>query len=372
VKFVSLFAGIGGIDLGLERAGMTCVGQVEWESFPQAVLQKHWPDVPKIEDVRDFAGHEFGEFDLLAGGYPCQPFSVAGSRKGKDDIRHLWPEVHRIIRNVRPRVVLLENVTGHLSLGFSDVLGDLASCGYDAEWDCIPAAAVGAPHRRDRVFIVATKRTESMADTYDSGRVYRQTSKHATEAREHAQREFSASSTNVAYAHSQRRDFRRANAICKYLPNRDGNDSLAEREWHEQQSGVASNGSPRRTKEDVANARCEYCVPGDTAELAAETPVRPHSPIQSEPSSSRCRTKEDVADTDGAGFKKQHAATVTNRPGHSARSVNSFRREWPAEPNVGRVAHGVPNRVDRLKGLGNAVVPQVAEYIGRRILRKHA
>jgi len=365
VKFVSLFAGIGGIDLGLERAGMTCVGQVEWESFPQAVLQKHWPDVPKIEDVRDFAGHEFGEFDLLAGGYPCQPFSVAGSRKGKDDIRHLWPEVHRIIRNVRPRVVFLENVTGHLSLGFSDVLGDLASCGYDAEWDCIPAAAVGAPHRRDRVFIVATKRTESMADTYDSGRVYRQTSKHATEAREHAQRELGASSTNVAYAHSQRRDFRRANAISKYLPNRDGNNSLAERERHEQQSGVASSGAPRRTKEDVADTSSKSSDGSNnhTRECLASRPSTKLGDSSGQ---------TNVADTYGAGCEKQHAATVTNRPGHSARSINSFRRKWPAEPNVGRVAHGVPNRVDRLKGLGNAVVPQVAEYIGRRILRKHA
>jgi len=276
VKSVSLFAGIGGIDLGLERAGMTCVGQVEWESFPQAVLQKHWPDVPKIEDVRDFDGHEFGEFDLLAGGYPCQPFSVAGSRKGKDDIRHLWPEVHRIIRNVRPRVVLLENVTGHLSLGFSDVLGDLASCGYDAEWDCIPAAAVGAPHRRDRVFIVATKRAESMANT----------------------------------------------------------------------KSQFSDGSNNHTRK---------CLASRPSTKLGDSSGQTH-----------------VADTDGAGFKKQHAATVTNRPGHSARSINSFRREWPAEPNVGRVAHGVPNRVDRLKGLGNAVVPQVAEYIGRRILREHA
>lgn len=155
MRFVSLFAGIGGFDLGLERAGMTCVGQVEIDPFCVQVLKKHWPDVPRHDDVRTFQGSEFGEFDLLCGGYPCQPFSVAGNRKGAEDERHLWPEVIRIIRNVRPRIVLLENVPGHLSLGFGRVLGDLAESGYDAEWDCIPASAVGAPHQRDRVWIVA-------------------------------------------------------------------------------------------------------------------------------------------------------------------------------------------------------------------------
>lgn len=160
MKFVSLFAGAGGIDLGLERAGHTCVGQVEIDPYARAVLDKHWPEVPKHDDVRTFQGTEFGPFDLLTGGYPCQPFSVAGNRAGESDERHLWPEVHRIIRNVRPAFVLLENVPGHLSLGFGRVLGDLAESGYDAEWDCIPASAVGAPHRRDRVWIVADAQGE--------------------------------------------------------------------------------------------------------------------------------------------------------------------------------------------------------------------
>lgn len=157
MTFVDLFAGIGGISLGLERAGHTCVGQVEIEDYPFQVLEKHWPHVPKIRDVKDFEGHEFGAFDLLTGGYPCQPFSKAahGNRYGDQHEAHLWPEVLRIIRAVRPKLVLLENVAGHLELGFDRVLGDLAESGYDAEWDCIPASAVGAPHRRDRLFIVA-------------------------------------------------------------------------------------------------------------------------------------------------------------------------------------------------------------------------
>jgi DNA (cytosine-5)-methyltransferase 1 len=155
VTFVSLFAGIGGVCLGLERAGHQCVGQVEIDPYCQRVLTKHWPEVLKHDDVRTFEGHEFGPFDLLTAGYPCQPFSHAGDQKGDSHAAHLWPEVARVIRRVRPRRVLLENVTGHLTIGFGDVLGTLAEIGYDAVWDCLPASAVGAPHERDRVWIVA-------------------------------------------------------------------------------------------------------------------------------------------------------------------------------------------------------------------------
>jgi DNA (cytosine-5)-methyltransferase 1 len=155
MKFVSLFAGIGGIDLGLERAGHTCVGQVEIDPFAIRVLEKHWPEVPRHDDVRTFQGTEFGHFDLLAAGYPCQPWSHAGDRQGTNHDAHLWPEVFRLVCATTPRAVLLENVVGHLHLGFDAVLADLASIGYDAEWDCIPASAVGAPHKRDRLWVVA-------------------------------------------------------------------------------------------------------------------------------------------------------------------------------------------------------------------------
>jgi DNA (cytosine-5)-methyltransferase 1 len=177
----------------------------------------------------------------------------------------LWPEVYRIICNVRPQFVLLENVTGHLSLGFGRVLGDLAESGYDAQWDCIPAAAVGAPHRRDRVFILAT-RTAQMADSDSIGCVHGQTTQHSTKRKQHAQRDASASSATLADSH---------------------------------------------------NCRCY----GRT------------------------------------GFVRS-----SGRP----QFTNSS--QWAIEPNVGRVANGIPNRVDRLKGLGNAVVPQVAEWIGKNWL----
>jgi DNA (cytosine-5)-methyltransferase 1 len=267
LRFVSLFAGIGGIDLGLERAGHTCVGQVEIDDYATKVLEKHWPNIPRIRDVRSFEGHEFGEFDLLTGGYPCQPFSYAGPRGGENDPRHLWPEVNRIIRTVRPKFILLENVPGHLSLGFGRVLGDLAESGYDARWDCIPAAAVGAPHRRDRVFILA----------------------HAI-------------------------SFNRR----------------AELQW----------GS------------------------------KPIGPIAGNPSGDRPMAHSKVNHVSGQESLSPSSQGEECQSGECSSRPRPFNDWWKVEPKVDRVADGVPARMDRLRTLGNAVVPQVIEWIGRNWLRE--
>lgn len=160
----SLFAGIGGIELGLERAGMRVVWQVENNPFCLQVLEKNWPGVKRYGDIRELCGDELEPVDLICGGFPCQPHSVAGKRKASDDERDLWPEMLRIIREVKPRWVLAENVPGILSSEagwfFGGVLRDLAQGGYSVGWDCIPAQAVGAPHRRERIFIVG-----ALADT---------------------------------------------------------------------------------------------------------------------------------------------------------------------------------------------------------------
>ena len=136
----SLFAGIGGIDLGLERTGYFRTAWVcERDPYCQRVLAKHWPDVPVYDDVADI-GDDTPAVDVIAAGFPCQPVSHAGQRKAQDDERWLWPHVERCIGVLRPRVVLLENVAGLFTAGFDDVIGGLAACGYAAEWDCIPAA----------------------------------------------------------------------------------------------------------------------------------------------------------------------------------------------------------------------------------------
>jgi DNA (cytosine-5)-methyltransferase 1 len=172
MTFLSLFSGIGGMDLGLERAGMRCVGQVEIDPFCRRVLAKHWPHVPKHADAETFNGDEFGPFDILAAGFPCQPVRQNGQKKAQDDARWLWPIPARIVRAIRPAGVLLENVTGLLARGLDEVLGDLAACGYDAEWDSIPAAAFGAEHLRDRVFIFAYAAGAGPQGQESAGRIW--------------------------------------------------------------------------------------------------------------------------------------------------------------------------------------------------------
>jgi len=142
----SLFSGIGGLDLGLERAGMTVRWQVEQDAWCQRVLAKHWPDVPRYGDIKTIDWTEVEPIDLVCGGFPCQPVSLAGKRRAQDDPRWLWPEFARCLRVLRPRFALLENVPGLLSAGFGDVLGDLAALGYDAEWD----VAKEVPPRRGK------------------------------------------------------------------------------------------------------------------------------------------------------------------------------------------------------------------------------
>lgn len=153
MKVLDLFSGIGGFSLGLERAGMQTVAFCEIDPFCQKVLKKHWPDVPIFEDVRSLDYD--GRIDVISGGFPCQPFSVAGKQKGAEDDRHLWPAMFSLIQKYRPRWVIGENVAGLINMGLDDVLADLESEAYTARTFVIPACAVNAPHRRDRVWIVA-------------------------------------------------------------------------------------------------------------------------------------------------------------------------------------------------------------------------
>ena len=260
MNVLSLFSGIGGLDLGLERAGMTIAGQVEIDPWCRKVLAKHWPEVPRHDDVRTCV-QWWGDRrapDVVAGGAPCQPVSVAGPQLAQADDRWLWPAFACVVRVLRPRFVLLENVPGLLGHGFGDILGDLAGLGYDAEWDCVPAAFVGAPHVRRRVFLVAYPGSPGLAQ-------------------------------------------------------REGEPENAGQEFTSAQRGGSR---PRAYVADAGSGRHE----SPQGRIFA----RRHSPID--------------------------------------------RSRWPAEPGVGRVVDEFPGRVDRLRGLGNAVVPQVAEYVGRLIM----
>lgn len=292
MNVLSLFSGIGGLDLGLERAGMTVVGQVEIDPWCRKVLAKHWPEVPRHDDVRTcadwWAVDRRPVVDLICGGVPCQPVSSAGKRLAQADERWLWPVTIETIGRLRPRYALLENVPGLLVRGMGDVLGDLAQVGYDAEWDCVSASALGAPHQRDRVWIVAYPQNRQQPQLAEG-------------------------------AH-------------------DAGPPIIDRAGA---GGRAGGGSASPRVRELG--RGATSGPEAVADTSGELPRHGH---------------------DGKG------PVFPQRPqGHEGlRRALSDPDHWVTEPDVGRVAHGIPHRVDRLRGLGNAVVPQVAEHIGRMIL----
>lgn len=318
----TIASGIGGWELGLERAGMRVRWQCEIDPYALRVLARHWPDVTRYGDANAIQWGDVEPVDVLAAGYPCQPFSLAGARGGHDDERNLWPAVRRAIRDLRPRFVLLENVRGHLSLGFDRVLGDLASLGYDAEWTVLPARAFGAPHRRDRLWIVAVAAADSDGD--------------AVRHEQGARPERESSAEHVANAQRERRV---GAEPCRQGP---GGVAIATEPANARRAWPAA---------DADRAGCEKC---DVATVAT------------------------VAGLNSGDAPPLHP--LGPQPG----LVDSPWIDWhhdpkPPVPPVRRVDDGVPPGVDldgiagpddsrRIRALGNALIPQCAEWIGRNIV----
>ena len=306
---LSLFSGIGGLDLAAEMAGFRTVGQCEWADYPTKVLEKHWPDVPRWRDIRILTGEIFYEktglrtVDVISGGFPCQPFSVAGKRRGKEDDRYLWPEMLRVISELRPAWVVGENVAGIVNMALDQVYADLENEGYTVQALIIPACAVDAPHRRDRVCIVGRRQSEGdLFYPYTKGAKYKNIRKSKTGKQE--QSGIGRLHTNVSNAESI--------GLQRERPD-----------W-----------------EQVSGTRLEKAQPERCCDVLSDTnnggrPLRGNGELPAVEEDARNRT-------DHGGGTSEYVAGEW----------------WPTEPNVGRVAHGIPHRVDRLKCLGNAVVPQ--------------
>ena len=258
MRILDLFSGIGGFSLGLERAGMKTVAFCEIDPKARQVLKKHWPDVPVYEDVSTLKGDQIGFVDVICGGFPCQDISTAGKGAGLEGARSgLWFEYRRLIKEIKPKYAIIENVSALRSRGLDRVLRSLAEIGYDAEWHCIPASAVGAPHQRDRIWIVAYPNLQ----------------------------------------HDQR--------------------------WSESQQPTS---------------------------ISGKTWVE------------SCRSSDEVADS-----RRQPTQVPAERRQSAVKIVERY-TWWEIEPAVGRVVDGLSGRLDRLKQLGNAVVPQIPELIGRAIM----
>ena len=298
LKHVDLCSGIGGFALGFEWAGLSRpVLFCDIEPWSRKILAKHWPDVPIEEDVKVLANDPNGlvpDCDILTAGYPCQPFSVAGKRRGEEDDRHIWPEIFRIIKAKRPTWCVFENVYGHVALGLDQVLADLEAEGYACRTFIVPACGVDAPHRRDRLWIVG--------HTTDNGR-----NRGATQT------------------------------------GRKGAKGQSD------QSELGVRGKSGRPSEDVADAQRQR-------QILREHEGRPRHKKGLSPGRGG-----DVADTDSIRLEEY----AHGKPDNAGQSPRCRKHEgWHFEPNVGRVANGIPRRVDRLKGLGNAIVQQIAMQIG--------
>ena len=272
MNVLDLFSGIGGFSLGLERAGMKTIAFCEVDKKCQEVLRKHWKDVPIFDDVTTLKGKDIEQtVDVICGGFPCQDISFAGKGAGLEGERSgLWWEFHRLIKEIKPKWAIIENVSALRNRGLDQVLRSLNEIGYDAEWHCITAASIGAPHRRDRIWIVAYPRDSSRWDGI---------------------------------------------------------------------SGSIGRDGERELEESIRSS--------ETASITGSS-----------------EASETISNSNSEGLEGQWK--VSSRISKELKDP-SYSCWWATEPNVGRVAHGIPNRVDRLKQLGNAVVPQIPELIGRAI-----
>ena len=439
LKVTSLFAGIGGIDLGLEATGYyktTLFSEID--PFCQKILKKHWPNVPIIPDVRDINGKEI-ETDVLVGGFPCQPFSVAGKRKGKEDERHLWPEMFRIIKEARPSIVIGENVPGiiNVQMALGQCVSDLEGEGYKVQPVVLPACSVNAPHRRYRVFIIAMVDTDNLRFPQHSGeekeKQVRRTetpivsggSFMANSGRSEWWQQPSGNTESVgrgAYEktqwsthsgslggssegaeavadttgiisngggrgdHSKEREIQwETGRESSFLANSTASGSQASPEEcgntsKEQETVAASSRSGSGGTENVADSISRNVETGRERQREIRKGHQGEGASDNVACGSEAAESKNVADTCGTGLSSASSSRSDEESGEESRNEfpagcgsaldwGDISGNWTVEPNVGRVAHGVPDRIHRIKALGNAVVPQLTYVIGMSIIK---
>ena len=284
MNHLDLFSGIGGFSLALEKVGFKTIAFCENDPYCRLLLQKHWKGVTIHNDIKKLEAKDISEpVDILTGGFPCQPYSVAGKQKGTDDNRYLWPDMFRIIKEVKPTFVIAENVRGIINIQngmvFETVCSDLEAEGFEVQSFIIPAAGVGAPHKRERVWIVGYSKYNGSL----TSKIERRNTETSTRTQE----------------------------------------------------GTNTTLEPKRTSGSRNNVTME-------------------------------NTRRKLYERPSVGEKNEDETRKEITDQHQRSSSTSW-GSWQSEPNVGRVANGVPQRAHRLRGLGNAIVPQIAEEIGKAI-----
>lgn len=379
---LDLFSGIGGFALAARWNNIQTVGFVEYEDYPRRVLSKQFPGVPLFGDIRDFDATPFRGVDLLTGGYPCQPFSQAGKRKGKEDVRHLWPEMFRVITQARPSWVLAENVAGHINLGLDEVLLDLESEGYTCRTLVLPACAKNALHIRQRVWIVAKNVGNS---TSGRGSAYGSQSGSGTERMGERQAD-RVGSPGPDVAHSK------GNGLQGGRIGNQGSEHSEEIGQGTAESIGAGAGSSSR---DVAHSQCQSvrdqrCSGNAGPERKGEEQGKKRQRVRVDPSecgkdvahSDSIRPQGEWGEDHSEGWQIKDGPTGLCNGARSCRKTEgsileshlgrgtdglSEGLDMPQRWGDGSWEEGVPrvttekkNRTARLKALGNAILPQIA------------
>jgi len=365
LRHVDLCSGIGGFALGFEWAGLSKpVMFCDIEPWSRKILAKHWPDVPIEEDVKVLANEpeRIPECSILTAGYPCQPFSQAGKRRGEEDDRHIWPYIREIVAQKRPTWCVFENVYGHVSMGIDTVLSDLEADGYATRPFIVPACSVDAPHRRDRVWIIARNISNTEGDRPQGIEQTRCGSESSGKGLQSEPARICGGEPILGYS------------------QHDGSFAATVREKHEQdERGVAQGKGQAQQSAGAGKPRGNEDV-GDTQSIGrkggSEADGRTGQAHQQEQSRSEVwgelsGSGENVADSTGEELEGRKRSQYEGDGERLAEGGIGAGGVWPIEPPVGRVANGIPRRVDRIKGLGNAIVPQIAMQIGLTIKAVH-
>ncbi len=407
LRHLDLFSGIGGFSLGLESAELVeTVAFCDFDKYCKKILNKNWPQVPVYDNVKELNydrlksdGIISGEkgIDIITGGYPCQPFSVAGKQKGEQDPRHVWPEMFRLVQELRPSWVIGENVGGHIKLGLDTVLENLASEGYSTRTFSISASSIGANHQRERVWIIAHSNECGRNDRFNHWEE-RQVPHDQERDSQKGQSERGGWVNRIGETSPIMEDTRRSlrSRVFEQRENDNevgkGNADQHQRSSGTSQSNVAdsdtrlSNGEneeirSRGQTSDTSSARRGDKKMADSESISSNERELGNSQEENRQErkvkgqtrggdGDRNVSNREMADSDSERLQRQWQSRNKFRPQFTTTESSEEGQGtmdqgwWEFEPNVGRVAHGIPNRVDRLKCLGNSVVPQIPYLLG--------
>ena len=398
MNHLDMCSGIGGWAIAFRELGINTVAFCEIDKYPQQVLQKNFPDIPIFNDLKELTYEDIKErtrvdsIDLITCSYPCQPFSVAGKQKGEEDPRHLWPDTFRIVQECRPTWFVGENVGGHIKLGLDTVLEDLASEGYDTRTFIIPASSIGAWHKRERIWIIGHR--EDVENANSRGRcrqegVGKDNSKRVSGKKQNSNtnqtderctsRESTISkSQDVCYSEhngplatkKSRKHQEIARGTSQGQNQAEQSEGTSRPRNHENVSDTESLRSGRRGGEECRSPQWQFLQEEqEGCEIRGEVEGRSTS------------SGEDVSDTDIEGLERRIPGRQNQERegelGHAGRSSSTHLQQrenwWQTESEFCGVPHGVSygldkGRVGRIKGLGNAIVPQIAWFIGNAIV----